>query len=128
MRMARRPVGNPPRANRPVESVTTNFWTSGAEIITPGMGRPLREDIAAPRMRALESESASACTDCATIAAVTRSMIYDTTSPHFAPSHAFTRRLALSLTYPLLGAFHRTGSPMTKGRWHESSVRDGLHF
>src|SRR5712664_63048 len=69
--MARRPLGNPSRVNRPVESVTTNLWTSGAEIITPAMGRPLKSEMAAPRMWALVSGSAGACHDAARIAAVT---------------------------------------------------------
>src|SRR6266550_5459893 len=61
------------------------------------------------------------------IAAVTSCIsLYNTT-----PWHTFPRLytpFSFSRTIPLLGAFHRTGSPMTKGRWHESSVRDGLHF
>src|SRR2546425_10537481 len=69
--MACRPLGNPSRTNRPVESVTTNLWTLGAEIITPPMGRPLKAEMAAPRMWALVSGSACACQDEAKIAAVT---------------------------------------------------------
>src|SRR5712664_3276634 len=69
--MARRPLGNPSRANRPVESVTTNLLTSGAEIITPAMGRPLKAEMAAPRMWAPVSGRDCACSDAATIAAVT---------------------------------------------------------
>src|SRR5216683_8372182 len=69
--MARRPLGNPSRVNRPVESVTTNLWTSGAEIITPAMGRPLKPEMAAPRIWALVSGSACAFMDEAKIAAVT---------------------------------------------------------
>src|SRR5256712_12103510 len=69
--MTRLPAGKPASANCPAESVTTNFLTSGAEMIPPAMGRPLKSEIAAPRMRALVSERARACTDDTSMAAAT---------------------------------------------------------
>src|SRR2546426_12466466 len=69
--MTRLPAGKPASANCPAEAGTTNFLTSGAEILTPAMGRPLKSEIAAPRIRALVSERARACTDDTSIAAVT---------------------------------------------------------
>src|SRR5437588_7728581 len=114
--------------------------------------------MAAPRMRALVSESACACNDEAKKAAVTagKAIMFESLSPTHrlvlflpleAPPHggrpagAQAREadawvynnmpnelMFLAIQNPLLGAFHRTGSPMTKGRWHESSVRDSLHF
>src|SRR5205809_1109592 len=123
--MACCPVGRPASSNPPVESVTTHLCTPGAEIITPAIGSPLQQEIPVPGIRPVVS--ACSCSNEAMIAVVTSCIsLYNTT-----PWHTFPRLytpFSFSRTIPLLGAFHRTGSPMTKGRWHESSVRDGLHL
>src|SRR2546425_13029196 len=139
-----RPGGSPASSKRPSESETAKRCTAGTETITPASGRPLNVELAVPRMVA--AESSCEATEAGSMPAATSSAAaYHARSDMghlsaktfplipqyhslFTPFPGFTRRLALSLTYPLLGAFHRTWSPMTEGRWHESSVRDGLHF
>src|SRR5437867_3930363 len=89
--MARLPAGKPASENCPSESVTTNFLTSGTEIVTPAMGRPLKSEIATPRMRALLallSERACACTDETSRAALTtgKAIMFESLSPtHWLP-------------------------------------------
>ncbi len=53
--MARRPLGKPVRANRPCSSVMVNFPPASAAIITPAMGRPLKEEMTAPWIPAVVS-------------------------------------------------------------------------